>query len=175
MGYKALYIWVEGDNDLRFFENILKPLFEKKYNYVQIRKYKEKMKKEKIDNFLEGIKAKGDSYIFVGDINTHPCATAKKQELKRTYKKVDENRIVVVKKEIESWYLAGLDKKSSENLGARYLNDTDNIIKEQFNSMMPRKFDSRMDFMTEILKFFSIDIAKQKNESFKYFIEKYDC
>lgn len=175
MGYKALYIWVEGDNDLRFFENILKPLFEEKYDYVQIRKYKEKMKKEKIDNFLEGIKAMGADYIFVGDINTYPCATAKKQGLKRIYKKIDENRIVVVKKEIESWYLAGLDKKSSKNLGVRYLNDTNNLIKEQFNSMITRNFDSEIDFMTEILKFFSIDIAKQKNESFKYFIEKYDC
>ena len=94
-----------------------------------------------------------------------------KQELKHKYKKVDENSIIVVKKEIESWYLAGLDKESSKALRVPYLNSTDDVTKEQFNSMVPEKFDSEIDFMKEILKHFSIETAKQKNESFKHFIK----
>ena len=114
-------------------------------------------------------------YIFVGDINTHSDEKSKKQELKNKYKKVDENSIIVVKKEIESWYLAGLDVKSSKALGVLYLHSTDDVIKEQFNSMVPNKFDSEIDFMKEILNHYSIETAKQKNESFNHFIKKYDC
>jgi len=39
--------------------------------------------------------------------------------------------------------------------------------------LIPKKFTSRIDFMSEILKKFSIEIAKQKNNSFQYFVEKY--
>ena len=133
------------------------------------------MKKEKVNNFLKSIKVMNADYIFAGDINANPCATAKKQELKHTYKEIDEDRIIVVKKMIEGWYLAGLNKKNSKKLGVPYFNDTNDITKEQFDKMIPKNFDSRIDFMTEILKCFSIDVAKQKNESFKYFIEKYGC
>ncbi|KYK36216.1 MAG: hypothetical protein HXS46_15530 [Theionarchaea archaeon] len=174
MGYRALYIWVEGDKDFRFFDSIMKPIFENKYDYVKIIKYGE-TKKEKINSYLESIILMGSDYIFVGDINTYSDEKHKKQELKHKYKKVDENRIIVVKREIESWYLAGLDLKSSKILQIPYLNNTDEIVKEQFNSMMPRKFDSEIDFMIEILKHYSIDIAKQKNESFRNFIDEYDC
>lgn len=175
MSFRLLFILVEGNDDLEFFSRIIKPIFKGKYDHIHITDYKKDMGKEDVVNLFRSIKAMDTDYIFVGDINAHPCATAKKQRLKHTYKNIDENKIVVVKKEIESWYLAGLDKKSSKNLRLRYLENTDNVIKEQFNSMIPKKFGSRVDFMREILKFFSIGTAKQKNESFKYFIEKYDC
>ena len=84
-------------------------------------------------------------------------------------------QIAIVVKEIESWYLAGLDNKQSKNLKIPILNSTDDITKEKFNQLIPKKFDSKLDFMTESLKCFSIETAKLKNKSFKYFIEKYDC
>ncbi|MDI6767583.1 MAG: hypothetical protein QME52_12240, partial [Bacteroidota bacterium] len=53
--------------------------------------------------------------------------------------------------------------------------DTDDTTKEQFNRLIPEKYDSRIDFMSEILNNFSFKTAKRKNRSFKYFIEKYNC
>ncbi|MGD2248135.1 MAG: hypothetical protein PVF58_06985 [Candidatus Methanofastidiosia archaeon] len=70
MGYKALYIWVEGDTDFRFFTSVIKPLFEDKYDYVKMIKYG-KTKKEKINNYLGSIISMGYEYIFVGDINDY--------------------------------------------------------------------------------------------------------
>ena len=70
-------------------------------------------------------------------------------------------------------YLAGLDKSNSKKLGLPFFEVTDEIKKEKLNQHIPRKFNSCIDFMMEILKYFSIDIAKQKNSSFKYFVEKY--
>jgi len=174
MGYRRLFIWVEGDDDERFFEKIIEPKLRKKYNFVETRRYAV-MKKEKIDNFLKSIKAMGADYIYVADINNSPCVTAQKQETQNKLRNIDEERIIVVIKEIESWYLAGLGNTEAEKFKIRTFGVTDTITKEQFNSLIPKTFDSRIDFLLEILKFFSIEIAKQKNRSFRYCIEKYNC
>jgi hypothetical protein len=77
-------------------------------------------------------------------------------------------------KEIESWYLAGLTAKDLEKLNIDYKKKkTDNLTKEQFNRLIPKKFISRIDFMQEVLKHFHLETAKQNNQSFKYFLEKY--
>ena len=131
------------------------------------------MKKEKVDNFLKSIDAMNTDYIFVTDINQKPCVTAKKQTVKKTYKKVAEDKIAIVIKEIESWYLAGLSDAAAKKFKIRAFATTDGITKEQFNSLIPKRFDSRIDFMLEMLKNFSIEIAKQKNGSFNYFFEKF--
>jgi hypothetical protein len=76
-------------------------------------------------------------------------------------------------KEIESWYLAGLTDESIQKFKIRSFKTTDDITKEKFDNSIPKKFDSRIDFMLEILRYFSIEIANQKNKSFKYFDDKY--
>ena len=174
MGYKRLFIWVEGNDDKRFFDKIIAPKLQKKYNFVKTILYAT-LKKERIDSYIKSIKAMGAEYIFLTDINSSSCVTAKKQKIQNKLKNIDEEKIIVVIKEIESWYLSGLDDKASRKLGIRTYNVTDSITKEQFNSLIPKKFDSRIDFMLEILKNFSIKIAKRKNRSFRYFIEKYNC
>ncbi|MFW6029499.1 MAG: hypothetical protein ACOCRO_04515 [Halanaerobiales bacterium] len=37
-----------------------------------------------------------------------------------------------------------------------------------FNNLIPRNFDLRIDFMQELLKYFSIDTGKRKNKSCKF-------
>lgn len=169
---KRLYIWVEGNDDLRFFTRVVKPRLQDKYQDIRIRKYM-KMKKKKVNYFLESIKGMRDDYIFVGDIDSSTCVTTKKGELKGVYEKVDTDKIVVVKREIESWYLAGLDDMNAKKVGIPPLMNTEDITKEHFNALVPHRFDSRIDFMMEILKLFSVETAKKKNGSFKYFIEKH--
>ena len=173
MGYKGFYICVEGEDDERFFKKIMEPKLQKKYDFVETIRYAT-MKKEKFDNFLKSIKAMGADYIYVTDINNSPCVTAKKQKTINKLRNIDEDKIIVVIKEIESWYLAGLSNTESEKFKISTPSITDDITKEKFNSLIPKKFDSRIDFMLEILKFFSIEIAKQKNRSFRYCIEKYN-
>ena len=170
MRYKRLFIWVEGPDDKRFFDELIKPIFEKKYNLVEVREYAE-LKREKIDNFLRSIKAMNADYFYVTDINQAPCITAKKEKVRGKFKNLDEDRIIVVIKEIESWYLAGLDDANSRKFRISSFRKTDGITKEQFNVLIPKNFDSRIDFMFEILKCFSTEIAKQKNKSFRYFLE----
>lgn len=174
MSYKRLFIFVEGDDDERFFQRIIKPKLEEKYDEVKLIKYS-RMKSEKVFNLLKSVKAMGAEYIYVADINQAPCITARIQQIQGKFFILDIKRIIVVIKEIESWYLAGLDTSTLQKFEISPFNTTENITKEQFNNLIPKNFDSRIDFMLEILEHFSVEIAKGKNSSFRYFLEKYNC
>jgi hypothetical protein len=75
--------------------------------------------------------------------------------------------------EIESWYYAGLTVETLQKLGLPSLPSTDGLTKEDFNALIPPSFDSRIDFMFEILKSFSFETATRKNQSFHDFVSRY--
>ncbi len=171
MAGKGLVIFVEGLDEVRFFRNIIVPFLETRYSFVDIYQY-QNQKKKSVNNYLKSIKILGYDYIYVTDMDFHPCATAKKEKIVNKYREVDINTVIVVKMEIESWYLAGLDKSNSGKLRISYHKNTDNLIKEAFDNLIPEKF-GRKDFMVEVLKKFDFNQAKKQNSSFKYFAEKY--
>jgi hypothetical protein len=78
-----------------------------------------------------------------------------------------------VKEEIESWYLAGISSASLIKYKINSLGDTEQITKEEFQKLIPKKFESVSDFMIEILKDFSVNNAKMSNKSFAYLIRKH--
>ncbi|MFN3384520.1 MAG: hypothetical protein ACK401_06470 [Archaeoglobaceae archaeon] len=105
-----LYILVEGDDDERFFDKIIKPLLREKYD-VRIVKYAEwKMKKEKIENFIRSCQSMKADYIYVTDLNASPCVTVKKEEIMKKLRNIDDSRIVVVKREIRKLVLCGFER-----------------------------------------------------------------
>jgi len=176
----VLYIFVEGPDDFRFFDRIIVPLIKEKHNVPVIHIIESaKLSKGKIRGFLQSINSvKEWDYIFVRDLNDKPCVTARKREIKNILKDVegkiiDEGRIIVVVREIEGWYLAGLSAEDARELKVKELPPTtDNLTKEQFNRLIPEGF-YRLEFMLELLDRFSIKEARKKNRSFDYFIEKY--
>ena len=169
---KRLFILVEGEDDVRFFGRIIKPLFIPLYDSVEIIPYA-CIKRTKVDNFLRSIRLMKNDYIFVADIDTEQSVRDKKQVLYSHFSHIDGGHIIIVIKEIESWYYAGLSPESVQNLDVPNLPFTDGLTKEDFNHLIPRKYDSRIDFMFEILKYFSIDTARKKNHSFGFFVERY--
>jgi len=171
VGYRRLFVWVEGTDDERFFERTVRATFEQTYDQVSVVRYA-KRKRTKIRGYLNSIKAMPADCIFLADINAEPCVTAKKQKLQESYG-IEGDRVIVVVMEIESWYLAGLGDEASAELGVPVLKDTDSLTKEGFNSLIPQRFDSRIDFTVEILKRFCTGMAKGKNGSFRYFAERY--
>ncbi len=172
MEYKRLYVLLEGNDDERFFEGIIKARLSSQYSSIQVWQYAQKPPK-KTKNFLKSITAIHSDYFFWADINDLPCVTARKEKIRDKYgETIDINNLIIVIKEIESWYLAGLNDKARKELRIRTFRKTDNITKEQFDKLMPKKFDSRIDFMVEVLNRFCVEIAKRKNSSFDYFMEK---
>jgi len=167
-----IFILVEGEDDVRFFGRIIKPLLIKRYDAVEIIPYAS-IKRTKVDNFLKSIRMMNNDYIFVADIDCEQSVRDKKQVLYSHFSHIDGGSIMVVIKEIESWYYAGLSPESVLDLDVPALSLTDDLTKEDFNRLIPRKYDSRIDFMFEILKYFSIDTARKKNHSFRFFVERY--
>lgn len=175
MQYRRLYILVEGNDDERFIERIIKPGLEKRFHSVQLYRYAAQPPK-KIENFLKSIVSMKADYMILTDIDHSPCVTQRKNLLKTKKIKsrlVEDDNIFVVIKEIESWYLAGLDREILKKLGISYSEKrTDSLTKERFDRLISDKYVSRIDFMQEILENFQVETAKQKNKSFNYFINK---
>lgn len=130
------------------------------------------MKRDKFSAILQAITAMGADYLVIADYDCSPCVTSKKEWLHQHIKGLDPRRARIVIEEIESWYAAGLDEQGIAKFGMPLLAGTDRMTKEQFNDMVPETYDSRIDFMMEILKIFSVGAARKNNRSFDYFMRK---
>ena len=179
LAYRLLLILVEGQDDVTFFSNLIAPKFLQQYDHVQLKQYSQDTQK-KVNGILNDLEAMNESegiqadYIFVTDLDFSPCVTQRKERIASTFRRVAAERILIVCREIESWYLAGLDENECERLGipmVRY--NTDHLTKEQFLSLMPQRYNSKAEFMLEILQMFDFETARSKNRSFQYFMRKY--
>jgi hypothetical protein len=173
MDYRQLWIFVEGSDDVRFIKSIVLPQLDDAFDNIRVVEYA-KMKKDKLDAFLHSVNSTTHSdYIFVKDINSSPCITHKKNMICDMFgQQVANNKVMIVVKEIESWYLAGLDDAHCDSFNISRFSHTNDITKERFNAMIPKQFDSRVDFMIEVLKSYSVNVAKNKNSSFSYFASR---
>ena len=190
MTYRTLYILVEGGDDARFFERVVRPMFEKEFGQVQLWQYSQQ-EKEKVNTFLDSIRAMQAAgiadLIMVADLDESPCVTDRKERILSGFRSLSagqspgqpsgphsSTRILIVCREIDSWYLAGLnDEECMKMRIPATLDSTDHISKEQFLSLMPDRFHSKTEFMLEILSKFDHETARTKNSSFSYFMQKY--
>ncbi len=169
---KRLFIMVEGEDDVRFFGRLIKPLLLPRYDSVEIIPYAS-IKRDKVNKFIKSVVAMKNDYIFVADIDFEHSVRDKKQILYYRFSEVDGSKMVIVIREIESWYYAGIPAHLAQELGLPEPENTNDLTKEDFNARIPKKFDSRIDFMFEILKSVSLETAAKKNQSFHYFVNRY--
>jgi len=174
--YRRMHILVEGRDDREFFNAVITPILQKEYDHVQIWEYAGATIERRI-GYIKSIQAMKADYLFVADINTSPCVTQRKAHLAESHKgMIDSGHMIVVLKEIESWYIAGLDDQACQELGLVSLARTDDVTKEQFQRMMPKQFnDLVVDLMGEILQSFRVQLARGKNRSFCYLMDKLEA
>jgi hypothetical protein len=167
----ALYFFLEGNDDERLFLRVVYPLLSGKYPKIETILYAEDSPKS-TRKFIKSIESAGDEYIFVRDLDNAPCITERKKIVASVYR-ADIEGIVVVVKEIECWYLCGLDDQSCRKLGIRrQIAATDDMTKEDFDTLIPKGI-SHVEFMQQILEMHNTETGKQKNRSFKYFMENW--
>ena len=167
MSYRILFILLEGDDDKRFVDSVFIPRLEEKFQAVNVVKYAQ-LKNDKFVAYISSIRSMGAEYILMTDINGEPCVTKKKQKILQEYRSAELENITVVIRQIESWYLAGLNAETSKKLKINLASDPERITKQNFDDMIPRLFLNRTDFMVEILKCYSVDTAINKSNSFRY-------
>jgi len=167
--YKRVWIFVEGKDDRRFVDRVLRPILDREYDYIDTWEYAQRTC-EKTVEFLRSLQAMKADYLFLADIDDSPCVTARKTVLASRYRQaVEPANAVIVAREIESWYMAGVDEETCRELGIESPLSTDDVTKEQFRNLMPRQFnDSVADFMVELLRHFQVKVAKGRNRSFEH-------
>ena len=171
-----MHVLVEGRDDREFFEVVIRPTLQERYDYVQVWEYAGATIEKRI-GYIRSIQAMNADYIFVADINTSPCVTQRKAHLVDTHKNaIDPACAFIVRREIESWYMAGVDDQACREFGITCLPHTNDVTKEQFKSLTPKRFnDSEADFMAAILKGFQLDLARGKNQSFGYLMDRLEA
>jgi hypothetical protein len=181
MSYKELHIYVEGPDDSMFFEQIIKPLFETRhhYSFVKIITYSGKRKID-LATLLDNNRKRQHScdYLFVCDMDAKNKKAnneleRKDQARKENYKHLEDEKIIIVKEEIESWYLAGISSDNFEIFNIERFSDTEHIDKAQFKALMPKHFALKEDFMQAILDDYDLPNASTRNTSLHYFVTTY--
>jgi hypothetical protein len=176
---KLVYLIIEGPDDERFFDNIVKPLFEQEGLITKCIPHACISRKERI-KFIRSIKNfDNQDYIYAKDLDRYPCITSRKCSIiKELNSQVDDSRIMVVAKVIESWYLAGANEKTLKQLRVKRKNidritkSTDTIDKIQFDEFFPKTLP-RSNIMLKLLESYDIAKAIKCNKSFDYFIRKF--
>lgn len=171
MPINTVFFLVEGDDDDRFISGILDRFYKDRFQY-KIIKYSQ-LPKILISKFINTFNVNNEKYFFMRDINSEKCISEKRKSILTIYSPVKLENIIIVVKEIEAWYLAGIDAKISKTLNITNCDNTDIITKEIYFTMIPKNFHKTILF-NKIIENYSIDIAKTKNSSFKYFLSKID-
>jgi hypothetical protein len=167
----GLFFFFEGPDDARFVDAIVVPVALGRYKWTG--KYEYACKRTwRICTCLSGLQNIPADYVFLTDMNASPCVSHRRVQIVERYPAVVEERVIVAAAEIEAWYLAGIDVRSASQLGMEPLERTDHITKEGFDRLIPPSFESRIDFMSEILKRYSLDTARQNNRSFDYLMSR---
>lgn len=170
MAYSRLFIFLEGDDDQRFFEVVFSPLFERRYSEVRSIQVS-RMDKEKVAEWLRSVAGMGADYIFLADLDRHRCVTAAKKALRKIHRRVRPECIQIVKAEIESWYCAGAAGDLLPELAG--LTETAEVTKERFESLLPGGKPDRAGVMAQILARYELQRASHRNASLRYFLRKY--
>jgi len=167
------FIFVEGYYDYVFLENILIPFLmeSKQINVIPI-PYQQK-NKNKINKKIKA--SSFQDYFFLTDLDSqvYPCISSRKEKRLHEYDNLDFSKIIIVKEEIESWYLAGIDTSLTQFNKWDIPQSTDDITKEDFDGMLEENLiDSKIDFIKELSKNYNFDLAVKRNNSFKYFLDR---
>ena len=164
-----LYVLLEGLDDERFFEKVMRPHLEEKYGQVFTWQYSSR-NKEKIRDFIKTIKCMGCHMVFLADNDENP-AGQRLQKVLQKFPLLAEDDVFVVVKEIESWYLAGVSPELPGFCQKASPVSTDDICKELFSGFF--KDLPRSEIMLSILNQFDLESAKAKNQSLRDFCGHY--
>lgn len=181
MQRKIFYVLVEGSDDERFFGSswIRSRLMSRGFSEIRVVPYRQLAKAEvnkRIDAYNSLVKKGLAEYVFIADFDksSSQCISQRKNDLIGQYVRLNAGCILVVREEIESWYVAGQSGVVLRRLGInKTINQTNVLTKEDFERLKPKRFLSTQSFMSELLETFDIPIAKRKNFSFSYFHRKY--
>ena len=173
---KRLAILVEGNRDEDFISWIVKPIMMGLGKYRDVITYKfQRIPKHINEGYIEAVISMNDDVLCLTDIKGFQRKDHKKEQVQRDHiGNIGDDKVIVVIKEIESWYLAGASKLCCRRLRIGYYDRTDNVDKNKFHEIIAHtKFKPRWVCCLEMLRNYDVTQAKQRNKSFNCFHENY--
>lgn len=168
MSYRRLLVFCEGNDDDDFIQSVIRPELLETYGNIGTVMIAEKPD-EKIRDYARNAARSGADVLLLYDRDNAPSVRARMDFLLDKYDHaVPEDRIFIVVIEIESWYAAGVDRQTSEELFGRPMQRTDDLTKERFDALRPKN-EPRILFLQRLLQNYSIERARTKNHSFDHF------
>lgn len=163
----VLYLFVEGPDDKRLINCLFSDVQDKQF-YEYARK-----KQSCVSNLVKTINnTPGWQYIFFADSDTKSIEQ-KRKDIKNKWNDLDEEKIVIVCIEIESWYYAGMSQELCEKYKIKYQTDSNNVCKENFIALISKSRRTKTEIQIEAANTFDIALARQRNESFNLFCNNY--
>lgn len=169
-----LFILVEGTDDERFFQNILEPRIDTDSVSLVLYRYSCKTQRE-VNGLLQTIYQMGAKCIFVSDKDGSPCFSQKKNRLINRFNRLDQSQIVIADREIESWYISGLDKTELRRLGLKQKLAPEEFSKERLAQLAAGKFPTNVSLLLHILSRFNLEVGISRCASLRYLVEKLDA
>ena len=91
---RVIHVFLEGEDDERFLNKIIKPELLKKYSKVKVFKYAQTTRPI-LEKFVTILKNSHATYIFFSDMDRATCYTKRKDMVKsKTVKNIDSTRII---------------------------------------------------------------------------------
>ncbi|EQD60466.1 hypothetical protein B1A_10122 [mine drainage metagenome] len=121
------------------------------------------------------MKAMAAEYLFFVDLDSSLCVTERKARIRQRFPDLLEREICVVVKEIEGWYLAGMDATFARRLLKLDPARCVAITKEEFYAPLrsSRSRLSRSDLALEALEHYSLADAVQRCASLAYIVDQH--
>jgi hypothetical protein len=166
----VLYVFLEGEDDERFFDSVLRSRFAKDYQIIETVKYAQ-MSAEDLVGWFDTILGMGADYLFLADYDHGPCFTERVKEILAELPRLERENLFIVRTEIESWYAAGVTRQECEEIGLTWQPRTDDLSKEDFTSACPDPTASLVDIKIELAERFDPETAMGRNRSFAYFAD----
>ena len=182
MSENKLLILVEWEYDTLFFNKIILEYLEQSYDKIEFFEYA-RIPDKITENIIKSKVEMNFNYIYLKDLDASSCFPEKKDFIITSIPTLNNEKIVVVIKEIESWMIAGIVKEILYDLGSKKEIVTslgihkrrfcsNDFYANDFDKLVPRLMSKKL-FVMNLLDFYDIRMAKERNNSFKYFFEKF--
>jgi hypothetical protein len=180
---KKLYLFVEGEWDKVFFEIFLHKHLNEMYGFEEIRYFMFAEDKDVREQLRVMIEQKNINFLLCPDLDFQFDELMRLKKIKKLAEdvfKVEterlEHKTFVIVQMIESWYLAGFNEDFCKKHGIDFFKNTEDTTKGTFIQMAKKLKKAPIRFRDDLTKVycnhFSIEEAKERNESFRKFLEK---
>ena len=171
-GWRGVYLFVEGQDDVLFVERILKPRLEMHFEFVAIIAYAS-IRQATLAQQARAIQKSGAQLWVIADYDNAPCFTARRREVVQRFDGVIEiQQVLLARPEIEAWYCAGISEPSQFRV--QLPSNIESVTKERFNRLFARSLNRqiRTELLLSLLDSYDWEVALLRSASLRYCARK---